>query len=386
MKIWHFSEAAYHLIPPEEEYDSVRVTMPSSFYDPKIGADLYHRFIDEWTVADELGMNVMVNEHHQTPTCLVSAAPVMMGILARVTKKARLLILGNPIANRSQPIRVAEEMAMIDVISRGRLECGFVKSVPYEVAAGNSNPVRMNERMWEAHDLILKAWQTHDGPFSFEGHFFHHRMVNIWPRPFQTPHPPIWVASTSPQGALPVGERGHTLTTFLTGYAATPAVFQSYRDGWKRGGNKGEAPLDRLAYCGLVYVGDTDEAGRAGAEKLLWYLSHNKVPTHFKNPPGYLAVPAAVGALRSGKVGSRQEGYVPTLDEQIAKGTVFCGSPDTVYKQLKKFYDHVGGFGNLISMGQAGFLTHDETVSGMRLLANEVMPRLRELSPQRAAA
>lgn len=133
-------------------------------------------------------------------------------------------------------------------------------------------------------------------------------------------------------------------------------------------------------------MGDTDEAGRAGAEKLLWYLSHNKVPTHFKNPPGYLAVPAAVGALRSGKVGSRQEGYVPTLDEQIAKGTVFCGSPDTVYKQLKKFYDHVGGFGNLISMGQAGFLTHEETVTSMKLLANEVMPRLCELSPQRAAA
>ncbi len=173
---------------------------------PKIGAELYHRFLDEWLYADEEGLDIQINEHHQTPTCVDPAAPIVLGILARQTKRARLLILGNPIGNRTQPVRVAEEMAMVDVLSRGRVECGFVRSVPYEIAAGNSNPVRLRERMCEALDLIVKAWTTHDGPFSFEGEFFHHRMVNIWPRPYQQPHPPIWIASTSHHGVGMVGE------------------------------------------------------------------------------------------------------------------------------------------------------------------------------------
>ena len=386
MKIWHFTEAAYHDLPDEDEYDSVRVTMPNRIFDPDAGADLFHRFIDEWMLADELGLNLMVNEHHQTPTCLNSAAPIMMGILARNTEKARLLILGNPIANRNQPVRVAEEMAIVDVISRGRLECGFVKSVPYEVAAANSNPVRMSERMWEAHDLIVKAWTTHDGPFSFEGRFFHHRMVNIWPRPYQSPHPPIWIASTSPQGAADVGAKGYVLTSFNTGYAGTPAVFEGYREGWRRAGRPGVPTLDRLAYSGLVYTGDTDAEGRAGGSKLLWYLSHNKVPACFRNPPGYSSIAANVQALRTGRIGMRQPGYVPDLDDQIEKGVVFCGNPDTVFRQIEKFYRHVGGFGHLVSMGQAGFLDHRDTAKGLKLLAREVLPRLGELSRAEAAA
>lgn len=379
MRIFHFTEMAYHLLPPEEDYESVRTTLPNKIYNPVIGADLYHRFLDEWCIADELGLDIMVNEHHQTPSCLNAAAPMIAGILARQTKNARLLVLGNPVANRRQPIRVAEEMAMVDVLSRGRLECGFVKSVPYEVSAGNSNPVRMNDRMWEAVDLILKAWQSHDGPFSFEGRFFHHRMVNIWPRPYQSPTPPVWIASTSPGGAFTVGESGHALTTFLTGYAGTAAVFKAYREGWKKRLNEGLVPLNKLGYAALVYVGENDAEGRAGAQKLLWYRSLNKVPNYFKNPPGYLNVNANVGIMQGEKIGSRQAGVLPDLDEEIQKGVVFCGSPDTVFKQIKCFYEQVGGFGNLISNGQSGFLDHQETVKSLKLLANEVLPRLRNL-------
>ncbi len=140
MQAWHFSENAYPYLPDESTFDSIRVTLPNKYYDPKIGADLYHRYIDEWLIAEELGIEIMANEHHQTATCVDPAVPIVMGILARETKTARLLILGNPIANRNQPVRVAEEMAMIDVISRGRLELGFVRGVPYEISAGTSIP------------------------------------------------------------------------------------------------------------------------------------------------------------------------------------------------------------------------------------------------------
>ena len=93
MQAWHFSENAYHLLPDAKEYDSIRVTLPNRYYDPKIGADLYHRYIDEWMIAEDVGLEIMVNEHHQTATNLNPAGPIIMGILARETKKARLRTL-----------------------------------------------------------------------------------------------------------------------------------------------------------------------------------------------------------------------------------------------------------------------------------------------------
>ena len=78
----------------------------------------------------------MVNEHHSTATCMTVSVPMALAIIARETKRARLLSLGTPIANRPDPVRVAEEMAWLDVLSGGRLEMGLVKGAPYEIAAG----------------------------------------------------------------------------------------------------------------------------------------------------------------------------------------------------------------------------------------------------------
>ena len=107
------------------------------------------------------------------------------------------------------------------------------RGVPYEILPANSNPVRMNERHWEALDLIVKAWTHHDGPFSFEGRFFHHRSINIWPRCYQQPHPPIWVSTTSPGGAAQVGSHGYVQATFLTGFDTTKRIYEAYRRGWR---------------------------------------------------------------------------------------------------------------------------------------------------------
>ena len=380
MRAWHFSENAYHVLPDAKEYDSIRVTLPNRYYDPKIGADLYHRFIDEWLIAEELGLDIMVNEHHQTATNLNPAGPIIMGILARETKTARLLILGNPIANRREPVRVAEEMAMVDVYSRGRLEVGFVRGVPYEMSAGNHRPTRMMERFWEAYDLILKAWTSHDGPFNWEGKYFHHRQVNIWPRPYQEPHPPVWITALSPGSAQAVGERGQVVACFLTGFDGSKRVFDAYR---VRRAELGlpAASLDRFAYAALVYTGETDEEGYAGARKLMWYVEANKVPFQFTSPPGYQPPAAMAGAMKGPASGVFKMFQNPDLGSFMENGLVFAGNPDSVYRQIVKLYEHVGGFGQLLLMGQAGFLDHDETVKGMQLFAREVYPRLKELNP-----
>ena len=380
MQAWHFSENAYPYLPDPSEYESIRVELPNRYYDPKIGAELYHRYLDEWLIAEDLGLEIMANEHHQTATCIDPAVPIIMGILARQTTTARLLILGNPIANRRQPVRVAEEMAMIDNISRGRLECGFVRGVPYEISAGNANPVRTADRFWEAHDLIMKAFTTHDGPFNWEGKYHHHRQVNIWPRPYQEPHPPIWITTLNPKNAPKIAERGYVAACFLTGFDATKAIIENYHGSRAE---QGLPPLgqDRIAYAALIHTGETDELGMEGARKLLWYLEANKVPAHFANPPGYSSVAANVAALRAGGLAGPQAHFGRTSAEaQIEKGILFAGNPDTVFSQIKKVYDYTGGFGHLLMMGQAGFLEHEETVRGMQLFAREVHPRLKELT------
>ncbi|MFL4998972.1 MAG: LLM class flavin-dependent oxidoreductase, partial [Xanthobacteraceae bacterium] len=235
MRVYHFSEQPYP--PVWNDHDgSLRVNLPNRKLDPRIAADLFHRYYDEWVLADELGLDIMINEHHQTATCMCSAAVVPLAALARQTRRARLLVLGYPIGHRPDPLRAAEELATIDVISRGRLDMGFIKGVPYEFPCSNQNPVGVMDRFWEAHDFIIKAMTSHDAPFNWEGEFFHYRQVNIWPRPWQQPHPPIWISTTSPSGANAVGARGYIQATFLTGFDGTRQIYDAYRKGWREAG------------------------------------------------------------------------------------------------------------------------------------------------------
>ena len=378
MKTWFFTEDAYPNLPDAESYESIRVNLPNKHFDPVLGADLYNMYLDIWASADEMGLEIMLNEHHQTPTCVLPAAPIALGVLARETKRARLLILGNPIVNRKQPIRVAEEMAYIDVLSHGRLECGFVRGVPYEIAPANAYPYRGSEKLWEAHDLIMKAWTHHEGPFNFEGRWFHTRQVNIWPRPYQQPHPPVWVTMGSAGSAAQVAQRKHVGAVFLAGYPNIRRLFDSYRNGYFQTHGE-EAPLDRLAYAAIVHVGKNENKAEKGAEKLLWYIRSNKVAPQFNNPPGYHPPEVAANLIRGPRPGepNRRD---PRLETQLSRGNVFSGTPDQVFQQLKHFWEYSGGFGHLLLMGQAGFMTYDETMSSMDLFAKEVYPRLKELT------
>jgi alkanesulfonate monooxygenase SsuD/methylene tetrahydromethanopterin reductase-like flavin-dependent oxidoreductase (luciferase family) len=383
VRVFHFSEQPYPnaWLP---EYPSLRVDTPNVLCDPKVAADLYARYQDEWMLADELGINIMVNEHHSTPTCLSSSCLITLAILARITKRARLLALGVPLANRTDPLRVAEELSMIDVISRGRLEMGFVKGVPYELAVANTSPVAMMDRLWEAHDFIIKAMTTTDGPFSWETENIDHRVVNIWPRPYQQPHPPVWITGASASSARAVAERGLVLATFLSGYD-TRAAFDVYRDVYQKTWSK-PAPSDRLAYMALCAVADTQEEALKRAYKVAGYLrTIGAVSEPFRNPPGYMSIADNVRALANfGKprLGLRLAGgrmvYAATAscEELIEAGLLFAGTPDQVRNQISKFQNAMGGFDNLLLMFQGGDLSHTETVDSLTLFGREVMPQL----------
>ncbi len=313
-----------------------------------------------------------------------------MAILARETKKVRLLALGMPIGNRNDPIRVAEEYAMIDVISRGRLEMGFVKGVPFEISPANTNPAELSGRFWEAYELILKALTSHDGPFNWEGTHFQYRSVNVWPRPYQEPHPPVWTPVGSTESASEAAARGITIGVLNTGWVRTPAIFEAYRSKAREAGR--EPTSDKLAYMALIGVGESREEGRRRADQILGYSrTSGIVAPQFANPPGYVAPQAAAQMLKSGgamaaratrvqtKDGRPINPRTMTVDEAIDAGLSFAGTPDDVFDQLRAFYDHVGGFGHLLMMGQGGTISHEDTVANLTLFSQEVLPRLSDL-------
>jgi len=391
MKVWHFSELAYH--PAWEQLgNSLRNVIPSSAMDPVVAADLYHRYLDEWALCDDLGLNIMMNEHHATATCIDSTVSLPMAIMARETKKARLLCLGQPLANRQDAVRVAEEYAMIDVISRGRLEMGFVKGAPFEVYPANSSPADLMERFWESHDLIIKAMTTHDGPFNFEGKYYQYRQVNVWPRPYQAPHPPVWITVSSPETCATVAEKGYVIATLNTGFTRTRGLYDAYR---KRAAALGKpAGSDRFAYLALIGVGDTKEEGYRRAHQIGDYSRTTpRTARQFWNPPGYnpLAVSAqgvkagpnaSLGAIFTilGRNGRQIDAMTATVDDFIDAGLMFAGTPDMVFDQIKDFYDTVGGFGHLLMMGQGGHISHEDTAANLKLFSKEVLPRVAELA------
>jgi alkanesulfonate monooxygenase SsuD/methylene tetrahydromethanopterin reductase-like flavin-dependent oxidoreductase (luciferase family) len=394
MRTWYFSEMAYH--PAWDAglaRGSLRVVLPNRNVDPEQAHRLLNRYLDEFALCDELGLDIMVNEHHATATCMTVSVPMALAIIARETKRARLLSLGNPIANRPDPVRVAEEMAWLDVLSGGRTELGLVKGAAYEIAPANSNPARIMRRYWEAHDLILKALSTHDGPFSWEGEYFHYRQVNIWPRPIQQPHPPIWMTGMSAATGRAAAERGHVVGTLLSGGIAKP-MFDAYRArarelGW-------EAGPDRMAYAAVVGVGATRAEGYRRADLIAGYVRTAPVVAEpFTNPPGYNTIPANVAMLRQGRkkgriVADRNGNLIDatraSVEDLMATDTVFAGTPDDVFAQIKDFDARMGGVGHLLFFGQGGFLDHRDTVENLTLFAREVAPRLRALHPERAAA
>ncbi|MEA2994730.1 MAG: hypothetical protein QOG74_279 [Alphaproteobacteria bacterium] len=383
MRVYHFTEQPYPNAWEKHE-GSLRVNLPNRLLDPKIAADLFHRYYDEWLLCDELGFDVMLNEHHATATCMSSTCIVGLSVLARQTKRARLLVLGYPIGHRPDPLRCAEELATVDVISRGRLDMGFIKGVPYEFPVSNQNAVGVMDRFWDAHDFIIKAMTSHDAPFNWESEFFHYRHVNLWPRPYQQPHPPVWTTTGSPINARIVGERGYVMATLGTGYATRP-LYDVYRQAYTAKFHKPPA-ADRFAYLGLVAVADTEAEARRRGEMVSIYLGSSAiVAPQFRNPPGYLSVEDNVRILRGDprpRTGTKDGGFIDMrtagVQELIDAGILFCGTPDQVYRQITEFCDYCGGMGNLLMMGHAGHMNHADTVGNLTLFAKEVLPRLKE--------
>ena len=386
MQAWYHCENVYPFVPQEvlDRAESVRASLPNKYCDPKIAADLFEECLDEHLLCDELGVNVVSIEHHSGINSLYGASPMVLGIAARQTKNVRILSLGTLVSVRPDPVRIAEEYATADVISRGRLEIGFVKSGDSEMVSGNANPVGFVNRFWEAIDVIKLALTSHDGPVSFEGKYYTHRHINLWPAPYQRPHPPFWAATGDPETSAELGRRGYVNALVLRGPEASKRAFDAYRQARREAGLPAPG-TDRFAYAALCYVGDTDEEGVAIGSKLLWFLntSLKQAPQMSKFLPGRNPPELAPNIWRTtGARGRPADSLIGiTAEQAIQRGILCAGNPDTVYRQIMEIHEKVGGFGHWIFIGRSGLLTHVEAEKGIRLMAKEVLPRLPAATP-----
>ena len=386
MKSWYFSEQSYS--PAWEAMrDNIKITSPSGAVDPDVAATLLEDYIAECVLCDELGLNIMVNEHHATFTCMSVSCMLTLGVLAAKTKRARLLALGIPIMSRMEPHRVAEEIAYVDLLSRGRLEVGLIKGTPFELYISNADPVGAADRYWEAHDVIIAALKARDGPISWESKNFHYRYLNIIPPAYQDPHPPIWMTTLSTSTAVRAARLGYVIGITAVARAARES-FPLYRQEYQKVHGH-PAPLDRFAYLGYVAVANDEEVAIERGRKILKFVeTTERTAQRFINPPGALPHVANAAMIQSGSTGTHRTKTLPdgtpmsnppTAQEQIANSVLFAGTPDQVYEQIKAFYDSVGGFGNLlVQMG--GTMTHDEIKDSLTLYAKHVQPRLDALT------
>ena len=400
MEAYYFSEQPYPGVW-DEDVESLRVTLPNRLCDPHVAADLINARLDEWELCDQVGINVMINEHHSSATCLSPSNTITLAMLARRTENVRLLGLGFPLANRPDPVRLAEEIAYIDCVTRGRLDVGFSKAAPYEISPANSNPARFMERFWDAHDLVLKALTHQDGPFNWESEFHHFRQVNIWPRPYQQPRPPVWIPAGSIASAREVGQRGHTLAMFLSGLNARQ-LKDAYCDG-ARGAGRPQPGPEKFAYMGVVAVGETRQEGRARADKIMGYLRTTSIVSDvFMNPPGYMPAAGNVAWMKRNQTRGRAGDHFPVMkrdgtvlqvgsgrdwtgeipmDDLIDANIIFAGSAEDVGDQIIEFSDQIGGIGTILMMGHGGDLSHEEAKASIRLFGERVLPRLKRYGP-----
>ena len=254
MHIMWFTERAYHHVP-EDEVLKLRsfFGVPNKFFDPQKGAQLLNQYLDEKIYSDELGTfdGVMLNEHHGTPFCMGAVMDVEAAVLAKCTSKVKIVLLGNPLPVVANPVRLAEELAMIDLISGGRLVPGWVRGAGSEQLANNANPAYNREYFEEAHDLVIAAW-TRPGPFRWEGKHFNFRFVNPWVLPLQKPHPPIWIPGLiSPETVRWCAEHRYPYVALATMLEPTLEMWKMYTDRAAEHGLSGGAGKLRLPAADL---------------------------------------------------------------------------------------------------------------------------------------
>jgi len=359
MKVSYFETARYlapRKLPAEWP-------VPPDAYDRDAGAQAYRGMIERLQFVEELGFDwVSVSEHHYSPQRLTPAPIVSAAHLAACSQKIKIAVLG-PIVSQSNPVQVAEELAMLDNLMPGRLVVGMLRGITGEYLTYGLNPAEARERTTEGMELVLKAW-TEPQPFGWQGRHFHFRTVAVWPRPLQQPHPPTYALGTSRESCEFAARHRLGLGVSYAPFDVIAKVTRFYREqcalyGWQ------PAP-DQIIYRANILIGETDEQ----AQELL--AAQRSVRQSF---PLRAEVRDALLRLDSRNVA----GEARTPNVGGVTPTNFVGGPETVVEQIRRCSDESGtGVIDLMFQipvsGDLSFL-----MRSLELFGTKVLPHIREV-------
>jgi len=346
-------------------------------FDSHAAADLYEQRLREYQLAEAVGFDgIMLNEHHTAPFCMSPRINSFASVLAALTKRVKLVLLGNPLPIVDSPVQMAEEIALADMISKGRLVSGFVRGGGGENIQANVNPIHNRSRFEEANDLIIKIW-TEPGPFSWEGENYQYRVVNPWALPYQKPHPRIWIPGVvSKETVVWAAQHGYPYIGLNTNFELSARIKQIYGDAAADAGfTPGPEHFGQLLQC---QVQSSEEKAERNARQFMWMAGEFTGLTHpvWGAPSGYSSRSSRKSSIEVA-AGLKPNRIAPPLDQRRAEQTFLWGTPKQIIPKLKMVLERnrVGIMALWANDGRISAADSDECI---RLLGEEVLPELRE--------
>jgi alkanesulfonate monooxygenase SsuD/methylene tetrahydromethanopterin reductase-like flavin-dependent oxidoreductase (luciferase family) len=387
MKVYVFDLLAYGR--QFEDFHAKRYIpypLPGRYFDPEIGARTFEEHLRAWEEMDRLGYDgVGLNEHHTTPHGLMNSPNMMAAVAAQRTKQLKFLLLGNllPLHN---PLRIAEELAMADCLSRGRILSGFARGITREYGVYGIKMSESRARFEEAYDIILKAWT--EEVFSFEGHYWSYRDVAIWPRPYQRPHPPIFIPFTGSKETIEWTGR-HNLNAVLPDISPglTEDIVGYFAKALAKNGHR--ITPDHLCLFTDAFVADSREQAIAKYSPSYLYFTqalwhHGSITESGEQReagPGYVAStsydyvrPENRGAAQMDRSKIRNMNLAD-VEARVASGKLAWGSAKEVTDHLIAAAERAGAESLLLNMN-VGAMPHALFMEEIRRFGTEVLPKL----------
>jgi alkanesulfonate monooxygenase SsuD/methylene tetrahydromethanopterin reductase-like flavin-dependent oxidoreductase (luciferase family) len=405
MQIAHFTERPMRYIPEEPVMQNrAFFGVSNKYFDAEKSAHDYNFYLDEACYCEEVGFDaVALNEHHGNPFCSGNVLTTEAAILARITSKVKIVLIGTPLPVIKHPLRAAEELATIDVISRGRLVSGWVRGAGSEQFFNNANPAYNREMFNEAHEFIMQAW-TRDGPWRYEGKHFHFRHVNPWVKPYQKPVPQQWIPGVlSPETILWCAEKAYPYLGLGTALGPTCDMWDMYADKAAELGY--QAGPENFGYLLPVFCADTDEKAQeigrgfiyGGGQNAFSRPEHTLPPGYnskaairmLANQPGGSWLGVSKAKMMAGQEDSWDASAYEGLRQKLIKGyekvqenlQVVVGSPATCIKKITDILSVIrpGVFTVFAVQGTVG---DKDRLRSVELLGKEVLPAVRAFGKQ----
>src|ERR1700709_1780510 len=364
------------------DFGATALNFSNKYFDPNEGSRLYNEYLEEYIMVDELGADgIMLNEHHNAPFCMQARTNMFGAILAAVTKNVKIVFRANPLPLTENPVQLAEELAMIDMISKGRLVSGFVRGGGQEQLANGVNPAFNRERFEEAHDLVVAAW-SRQGPFRWEGTHYQHRVVNPWAVPLQKPHPRLWIPGVlSTETIVWAAQHGYPYIALNTPVDRTRRIWEIYDSAAAEVGFKGGPD-----YHGLlkqIHVAETEEKAIENARQFMWMQGEFTGLAHpvWSTPAGYGSPENRRAFVEFATGRSKNPRGRPALEKQMEELMIIAGTPKQVIAKLRILLEETRP-GILAFWGNDGTVSHDDAKTCIRLLGTEVLPAVREMAKE----